>query len=316
MKKIIKAAVCVALACVLVSALAGCANINSITTSVISSIKEKQDGTETTTAATQSSSAGSVIDEFVAGTYGGIDFESEADVVEYYVQCYNNTKAQTAEYIDADGNTQVFYALLGEEALSIDSVLIEGSSNSIIDTLVPTIMDTLFSKSTYGLPPCNNRNPELDVSDDGVYDFRTSYFTADDCEECNVCENSDGSITITIQPKSGSMSQRGADSQGRFFEVLGDIGATVDSIDQLSWASGTTEENCLVNYEGGTGSVVIDTATNTITSADYHMAVTVEVMHASVLVIKDKSASVEISYDMTYPASDEYLMESKGITRV
>ena len=41
------------------------------------------------------------------------------------------------------------------------------------------------------------------------------------------------------------------------------------SISQLSWASGTTEENCIVNYEGGTGTVKIDTATNTIVEADY-----------------------------------------------
>lgn len=318
MKKILKSALCFALAAVFVFALAGCANINSVTNNVISSIKEKQDGTggeATTTPVSGTASGGSVIGEFAAGTYGGIKFDSEADVVEYYVECYNNTKAQTANYLDADGNTQVFYALLGEEDLSIDSVLIEGSSNSIIDKLVPTIVSAIFSKSTYGLPPCNNRNPELDVSDDGAYDFRTSYFTAEDCEACTVAENEDGTITITIQPKAGSMSQRGGDSQGRFFEVLGDIGATVDSIDQLSWASGTTEENCLVNYEGGTGSVVINTETNTITSADYHMAVTVEVIHANVLVIKDKSASVEISYDMTYPASDQYLKDAKNITR-
>ena len=59
----------------------------------------------------------------------------------------------------------------------------------------------------------------------------------------------------------------------------------------------------------------IDTATNTIVEADYHMAVKVSVNHANVLVIKDKSAEVNISYDMHYPASDEYLMEAKGFSR-
>lgn len=111
------------------------------------------------------------------------------------------------------------------------------------------------------------------------------------------------------------MSMRGVDSQGRFFEVLGDIGATVDSISALSWASGTTEDNCKVLYTGGTGVITIDPATKTITAADYHMAVNVQVNHANVAVIKDKSAEVKISYDLTYPSSAEYLKTTKGIVQ-
>ncbi|MCC8016614.1 MAG: hypothetical protein LIO43_04445, partial [Clostridiales bacterium] len=172
----------------------------------------------------------------------------------------------------------------------------------------------------YGLPPCNNRNPQYDnsngdPSNPGTFDFRKSYLTVDDVQACNAKDNGDGTITLVIMPKSGSMSMRGEDPQGRFFQVLGDIGATVDSISVLSWASGTTEENCIVDYSGGTGTITIDTATKTITAADYHMAVKVEVIHANVTVIRDKSASIDISYDLTYPASDKYLKETKDLTR-
>lgn len=322
MKKTMKTILCVVLVVAFVFALAGCGKINYITNGTIQAIKEVQDGTWNQKDETEDEGAGAAttIDPFVADTYGGIEFADEAAVVDYYVQCYNNTKSQTANYIDADGNQVTYYALLGDENLQIGSVLIEGSENSVINNLVPTIVDSLFKKSTYGLPPCNNRDPLLDNSNQdaanpGQFDFRQSYFTAEDCQACNVVDNGDGTITITIQPKAGSMSMRGEDSQGRFFEVLGDIGATVDSISQLSWASGTTEENCLVDYNGGTGTVKIDTATNTIVEADYHMAVNVSVNHANVLVIKDKSASIEISYDMHYPASDEYLMEARQLTR-
>ena len=45
------------------------------------------------------------------------------------------------------------------------------------------------------------------------------------------------------------------------------------------------------------------------------MAVSVEVKHANVAVIKDKNAVVSISYDMHYPATDQYLLDSKGIKR-
>lgn len=323
MKKTIKSILCVVLVASFVLALAGCEKINYVTNGTIQAIKEVQDGSyKETDAEGEGTEAGAetTIEAFASGTYGGVEFATEADVVNYYVECYNNTKAQTANYIDGDGNTVTYYKLLGEEDIKIESVLIEGSSNSLIDDLVPTIMGSLFNKSTYGLPPCNNRDPLLDNTSEnptsaGVLDFRTSYFTPEDCQACNVKDNGDGTITLTIQPKPGSMSMRGEDSQGRFFEVLGDIGATVDSISQLSWASGTTEENCLVNYAGGTGTITIDTASKTITAADYHMAVTVEVNHANVLVIKDKSAEVQISYDMKYPASDEYLMEARQLTR-
>lgn len=325
MKKTVKRILCLVLAVSFVLALTGCAKINYVTNGTIKAIKEVQNGSYKNGGADAASGDASLevevtIDPFAAGTYGGVEFASEEDVVNYYVECYNNTKSQTASYTNDQGEPCTFYALLGEESLTIDKVLIEGSENSMINNLVPGIVGGLFSQTTYGLPPCNNRDPQLDNSNGeagnpGQFDFRTSYFTAEDCQACNVKDNGDGTITLTIVPKAGSMSMRGEDSQGRFFEVLGDIGATVDSISVLSWASGTTEENCLVNYAGGTGTITIDTATKTVTAADYHMAVIVEVKHANVTVIKDKSASVSISYDMHYPASDQYLLDSKGIKR-
>lgn len=320
MKKTIKKILCVVLVASFVFALAGCAKINYVTNGTIKAIKEVQDGTYKNggSDSAESEQTAVTIDEFVAGTYGGVEFKSVEDVVNYYVECYNNTKSQTASYTE-NGEAKTYYALLGEEKLKIESVLIEGSENSVINGIVPGIVDSLFSASTYGLPPCNNRDPKLDNynvsdTDPGEFDYTKSYFTADDCQAANVKEQ-DGKIVLTIQPKDGSMSMRGVDSQGRFFEVLGDIGSTVDSISALSWASGSTEENCKVIYSGGTGTITIDPATKTVTAAEYHMAVNVEVNHANVAVIKDKSAEVKISYDMTYPASADYLKESKGIVK-
>ena len=48
-----------------------------------------------------------VIDQFAEGTYGGKQFSSVEDVVNYYVECYNNTKAQTAQYND-NGKTATY----------------------------------------------------------------------------------------------------------------------------------------------------------------------------------------------------------------
>lgn len=326
MKRFIKCAAFAAAVALFAVSFTGCAKISYVASGTMNAIQKVNDGSwkESTQKAEDVGENVVVIDAFQAGTYGSLDFGTEADVVNYFVECYNNTKAQTADYLDADGNIQEFYAFVGEETLNIDDILIDGSSNQMLNNTVPGIVSTAFVKGVYGLPPSNDRNPlcdneNMEEGNPGAYDYRTSYFTPEYCLACNVSENEDGTITVTIQPKDASMSARGADSQGSFFEVLKDLGGTVADIfndyDMLSWASGTTEDNCRVDYKGGTGKFVIDTKTNTIVTADYHMNVLVEVNHANVSVIKDKSGAIYISHDIHYPASDEYLMEAKGLVR-
>ena len=154
-----------------------------------------------------------------------------------------------------------------------------------------------------------------DATKKADHDFRTSGVTADDILAANVTDNGDGTITMVIQPKAGQMSTRGDDSAGRFFEVLGDIGGVMSSIDILTFASGTAEENVIVDYKGGTVTVKIDTATKEVVEADYNMVVNIAVNHANVAVIKDKSATLKITYTNHYPASDEYLKDTKGLVR-
>lgn len=247
------------------------------------------------------------IDELVPGTYGGIQFNTIEDVVNYYVQAYNTTKTKTVQY-KTDSGVENWYALLGEEDLEVKNILVEGKSNSLINGMVPGLMGTLFDKKPQALPPCDTRNADEDS-------FKTSSLTVDDVLAANVKDNGDGTITIQIQPKQASMSAKGKDSQGRFFNTMGDIGSAVESIG-VKWASGTTEENCVVNYGGGYGTITIDTASGEVTAADYFMKVSVEVQHATLAVISDKSASLEIDYTMHFPASDEWMAENSNGTRV
>lgn len=324
MKKTMKRILCLALVAALCGSFAGCAKINYVTNGTIGAIQEVKSGEWNKvdeSAEDDIMKDDIVIEELTPGTYGGVEFGSIEDVVNYYVEAYNYTKTLTAEYITDDGSTATYYKLLGDEALEIKNVLVEGKENATINSLVPGLVGGLFSAGTYGLVPCCNRDPNLDNNSENVangeistnYDFRTSLLTADDVLAANVTDNGDGTITMVIQPKLGSMSLRGDDSQGHFFEVLGDIGATVDSISVLSWASGTTEENCKVIYKGGTGTIKIDTKTKEVVEADYVMNVNVIVSHANVAVLKDKNAAVEIAYTNHYPATPEYLMETKGI---
>lgn len=326
MNKYVKKGMCLALAVGLIAtSFAGCKKINYVTDGAIQAIHEIKDGSWEK----QGSEAGEagaaegdpvVIDPLVPATYGGVEFKTLEDVAKYYVEAYNYTKSLTAEYIDENGAKQTFYKLLGDEDMILGDVMIDGKANAVINKVVPGIAGGLFSKNTYGLVPCYNRNPDLDnnLEDDtrkADHDFRTSMVTADDILEANVVDNKDGTITMTIQPKAGQMSTRGDDSAGRFFEVLGDIGGVVASIDEITFESGTPEENIKVDYKGGTVKVKINTATKEIVEADYTMIAQVAVTHASILVIKDKSASLTITYTNHYPASDEYLMETKKLKR-
>ncbi len=324
MNKYVKKGLCIALAAGLIaSSFAGCAKINYVTNSAVEAIYKVKDGSWQETEAEGEGTGESdpvVIDPLTPGTYGGIEFNTLEDVANYYVTAYDYTKTLTAEYIDEEGNTQTYYKLLGDENLDVGEIMIDGSSNAVINNLVPGIVGGLFAPSTYGLVPSYNRDPNLDNNSEDAtrkadHDFRTSGVTADDILEANVTDNGDGTITMVIQPKAGQMSTRGDDSQGRFFEVLGDIGGVVSSIDMISFAEGTAEENVIVDYKGGTVTVKIDTATNEIVEADYKMIANVSVNHATVAVIRDKSASLVITYTNHFPASDEYLLESRGIKR-
>ncbi len=263
--------------------------------------------TEDTAAATDAV----VIDELAANTYAGIEFSDIEAVVNYYNEAYNKTKAQTREYINEEGNKEVWYTMLGEEKLNVSEIMIEGKENSMINNLVPGIVDGIYSPGLNGLSPSANRNPELDVDEENK-SLTTSYLTADDILAANVTDNGDGTITLQLQPKQVNMSHKGMDAQGHLFNTLGAIDSVVDSISVLSWASGTTEENCIVDYRGGYATVTIDTASGLITEADYHMEAHISVSHATVAVIKDKSATLLVTYDVHYPASDEYLMDTKG----
>lgn len=255
------------------------------------------------------------IDKFTAGTYGGKEFKTVEDVVNYYNECYKYTKTLTAEYITEDGSTATYYKLVGSEKLDIKNLLVEGKQNATIDKLVPGIAGGLFSGNVIGLSPSGNRDPKLDKRDNDKMDCTISHLTADDVLACNVKDNGDGTINIQIQPKAVVLSMPGADAQGRFFNSLGDISSTVEKISVLSFSQGGIDDNFVVRYAGGNGTVTIDTKSGEITAADFEMDVHIDVTHANVTIIKDKNASLDIVYSNHYPASDDYLMSSRKLQR-
>lgn len=258
------------------------------------------------------------IEEFKPGTYGGVAFNSVEDVVNFYVECFNYNKTLTADYTE-NGEAKKYYKLLGDEKLEVRNLLVEGKENATINKLVPGILGGIFKGAPKGLPPAANRDPQYDNRDDGPNGSQLpqqeSHLTADDVLACNVVDNGDGTINITIQPKAALLSMPDQDSQGHFFNVLGDISGTVEKISILSFSEGTIDENFVVNYAGGSGTITVNPKTKEITAADYEMDVHIDVKHANVTVIKNKSASLDIIYTNHFPASDEFLKESRNIAR-
>lgn len=323
MKKTTKRILCAILAVALVASLAGCAKINYVTNGTIQAINEVKSGEWQNTGEEDGKEEAdtSVLEKsFEAGTYGGVEFKDLNDVAAYYVEAFNYTKTLTAQY-DENGETKTYYKLLGSENLEVGNVMIDGKENSTINSLVPGIVGPMFQPSVYGLVPSSNRDPEFDNNlDDSTrkndHDFRTSALTGDDILDANIVDNGDGTITMTIQPKQEELAFRGEGSQGSFFEVLGDISGAVAGISVLSFSQGDANDNVKVLYKGGTGTVTIDTATKEVISGKFVMTVNVDVSHACIAIIKDKSGSVKITYTNEYPATDEYLKESRGITRL
>ena len=246
MKKTLKSIFCIALVAALIASFAGCKKINYVTNGAIKAINEVKSGEWQNTGTEEEGAEDTdepVVDELTPGTYGGVEFKDLNDVAAYYKEAYNYTKSLTAEYIQDDGSTATFYKLLGDEKMEVGEVIIDGSANAVVNKLVPSIVGGMFKPNTYGLVPCYNRNPDLDNNSEDEHkkadhDFKTTEITGDDLLAANVTDNKDGTITLQIQPKAAEMSMRGDDSQGRFFEVLGDISGVVADIDQVSFTEG------------------------------------------------------------------------------
>ena len=326
MKKTIKAIVCLAMVVALCASFAGCAKIGYVTNGTIKAINEvksgewQNGGADAADPAAAANAEGDPVvleAEFTEGTYGGKEFKTVDDVVAYYVEVFNYNRTLTAPYKEA-GAAKTYYKLLGDEDLQVKNILVEGKKSTVLEKLVPSIMGKLFSGTPKSLPPAANRDPQYDDREDGPNGSkltqRESHLTAEDVLACNVKDNGDGTITIQIQPKAAELAMPDQDSQGRFFNVLGDITKTVADVG-VTFTEGDANSNVKCIYKGGYGEVTVDTKTNEVTKAYYIMKTHLDVTHANIAVLKDKNASIDIEYTNTFPATDEFLKTSKDITR-
>lgn len=254
-------------------------------------------------------------DPFHKGSYAGVQLNSTADAVRYYVKAYNATKKETANYADKDKNVYTFYKMLGLKEINVTNVRLEGKRNTMIENLVQN--ELAGTEDSCGLPPCTSVSKSEDTDLNGR-SLVTSRLRDADVESLQIKDNHNGTITLTIKPKAVQMSSPGADAQGRFFSTMGPLYDAIDSSLQQTgakWSSGNAKKNVRMNYSGGTGTITINTSTGKITKARYKMVVKTEVRNVQVNNVKINSLAMTISTTDTFPISADNL-EAFGVARV
>ena len=191
------------------------------------------------------------------------------------------------------------YAKVGKgvtEDLVVPTIKIDGKEQGAVTKIVNAVKGSLFKPSNGELPP-------LSWPDQGFNNNGESPLLESDIKSASWKDNGNGTATIKITPVASKNSARGKDAQGRAFNTLGTgISAVVKEFESkgLSWASGNADSNVVLDYDGGYIEVTYNTSNNTITKGYWEMIVNVQVNHATLLVLKDKSLSATLTYKNTY----------------
>ena len=150
---------------------------------------------------------------------------------------------------------------------------------SIINKLVPSA-----EKST--MAPC-------DDSAKGYTNNGKMNLTEADVSKATYKDNGDGTATITINPVQGNMSKRGADAQGKLFNVYGDMANDINN-------AGLTYTNCTVTYPTSNYvTITYNTSTKAITKYDSKMVATLNLQGATgFMVLKNVNGGIDLVYEM------------------
>lgn len=255
-------------------------------------------------------------DSFKKGKYAGVQLNTTADAVRYYVKAYNATKKETAKYKDLETEEiYICYKMLGCQEMFVTNTRINGSKNSFFDSYFESLLTDLTMPT--GLPPSTSVNKPADRDLNGK-SLITSRLRDTDVASLSIKDNKNGTVTLTIKPKAVQMSSPGADPQGRFFTTAGPV---YDAIDKAikenggKWTTGNAKKNVTMNYTGGTGTITINTSSGKITKATYNMKVNVDVQHVTISGMKDQRVQLRVIVKDTFPMSQE-LFDSSNLERL
>lgn len=198
-------------------------------------------------------------------------------IVDIYNTVYNNTKADAA--------------FLGSDTLTLEQISFDGIRNDSVDSLVHTILGSVYKPQNLPLPPYAQENK-----------FPTSIFTAADAQEATWTDLGNGQAEIRIVPKMSVNSKLG-EGQGKMFNVINDIGFIFDYLPAFAydWAEGDRDSNVITTYDGGYCTVRYDRTNMKMISAEYVMKVRVEIKNIEVM-FSAHNVSVDMVYTQTFPA--------------
>ena len=249
-------------------------------------------------------------DPFKKGKYAGVQLNTTADAVRYYVKAYNATKKETAKYKDLETEEiSTYYKMLGCQEMFVTNTRINGSKNSFFDSYFESLLTDMTLPT--GLPPSTSVNKSADTDLNGK-SLVTSRLRDTDVASLSIKDNKNGTVTLTIKPKAVQMSSPGADPQGRFFTTAGPV---YDAVDQVlkenggKWTTGNAKKNVTMNYTGGTGTITINTSTGKITKAKYKMVVKTEIRNVTLSGQKFKSIAMDCSTVDSFPATGSNLAD-------
>lgn len=193
-----------------------------------------------------------------------------------------------AEYIKVYNTTKATGTFLGNDSMSCESVAIDGKENSMLRGIADKFMTA--NATDMQLPPYTDSDPAKEC-----------LITADDIETAEYKDNGDGTATIKLVPKEAKESRRLADSQGKMFNVMEDVAASLASVPVLTWSEGDANSNVVLTEKEGYAIVTFNTETKMMTSAEYVLVTYADVTHANVLMFKDKSAGAKFVYTTKFP---------------
>lgn len=197
-----------------------------------------------------------------------------AEIVAEYAKVYNTTKASGT--------------FKGHDAIQCDSVTIDGKENSMVKGVADGFMSA--NGTDMNLPPYSDDNPANEC-----------LITADDIATAEYKDNGDGTATIKLVPKAVTKSVKFQDAQGKMFNVMEDVAPTLASVSVLTWSEGDANSNVTLISDGGYCEVTYNKETKMMTAANYVLVTKAEVQHANVLVLKDKNATAQFTYTMSFP---------------
>ncbi|MCR4926085.1 MAG: hypothetical protein K5917_07330 [Clostridiales bacterium] len=237
--------------------------------------KGKKDDETTTTEATTAETtteATTVADETTAASGETTTEASKEKTTDEIVQAFNTAYAAS------------YSSLKVTDAMKLENIhglgkTIEGAAKKIVDP----ILSSSFKSKTQPMAP----------SSDATYtNSGKCNLTAAEVATATYKDNGNGTATIKICPKQTNMSKKGADGQGKLFNVFGDMATSIQG-------AGFTYESCTVTYPATNYvEITYNTSSNVISKYSSKMVAKLELKGASgYAVLKNINGGVDLVYE-------------------